>query len=152
MCMNMAALSKQIVYGQDKLVSRFVSEKMGISNFGEHVSIGVVRGGSLIAGAVYGNFMVDSRGMPLSIEVTIVSIDKTWLNRHILAALFGYPFTQLRVRRVQLTTAKRNKELRRMFERLGFKFEGVLRQAWRGGGDSVVYSMLPHECSWIKKG
>lgn len=148
--MNMAELSKQLVYGQDKLVALWVGNHLGIADFGQSTAIGVARGGKLIAGAVYCDYHVDYRNNPLSIEVTIVSIDKTWLDRHILKALFGYPFTQLKVRRVQLVTAKRNKDLRLMFERLGFKFEGVKRQGWWKGGDAVVYSMLPHECSWIK--
>lgn len=150
--MNMVELSKRVVYGQDRSISRWVGERLGIDDFGPCTTIGIARGNEIIAGAVYGNFHKDDWGRPLSIEVTIVSIDKTWLNRHILNALFGYPFTQLHVRRVQLTTAKSNKKLRVMFERLGFKFEGVLRKAWRSGGDAVVYSMLSHECSWIKKG
>ena len=150
--MNTAELSKVIIYDQDRLISKWVGDKLGIYDFGPCTTIGVARDGEIIAGAVYGNYHLDNSGKPLSIEVTIVSIDKTWLDRHILSTLFGYPFTRLKVRRVQLTTAKRNKELRIMFERLGFKFEGVLRKAWRGGGDAVVYSMLPHECSWIKKG
>ena len=149
---NMAVLSKQIIMGHDHAIAAWVGNKLGIADFGPCSAIGVTKNGKLIAGAVYGNYHEDIHGRPLSIEVTIVSIDKTWLSRHILSALFGYPFTRLKVRRVQLTTSKRNKKLRTMFERLGFKFEGVLRKAWREGGDAVVYSMLPHECSWIKKG
>ena len=149
MSMNMAASSKTLLYGQDKLVTTWVSQKLGIPDFGPCSAIGIVKNNILIAGAIYNDFRHDHRGLPMSIECTIVSIDKTWLNRHILNALFGYPFTQLKVRRVQLKTAKRNKELRKMFEALGFKFEGVLRQDWWLGGDSVVYSMLRHECRWI---
>ena len=150
MYMNMAVSCKSLLYGQDRLVTAWVSQKLGIPDFGACSAIGVMRDNKIIAGAVYNDFRKDHRGQPMSIECTIVSVDKSWLNRHILNALFGYPFSQLKVRRVQLKTAKRNKKLRKMFEALGFKFEGVLRQDWWLGGDAVVYSMLHHECRWIK--
>lgn len=146
--MKMAELSN-VIYGHDQIVMNWVRQHMGIPDFGAYSAIGITKGSQLIAGAVYNNFHKDAYGKPMSIEVTIVSIDKRWLNKHNLSALFGYPFTQLKVRRVQLRTAKRNQELRKMFERLGFKFEGTLRQDWWLGGDCVVYSMLPHECRWI---
>lgn len=150
MSMKMAA-SYKVIYGQDRSVTEWVRTKLGVPDFGLSTALGIIHHGNLVAGAVYNNFHKDAYGKPMSIEVTIVSIDKRWLNRHNLSALFGYPFSQLKVRRVQLRTAKRNKELRKMFERLGFRFEGILRQDWWLGGDCCIYSMLPHECRWIMR-
>ncbi len=63
-------------------------------------------------------------------------------------ALIDYAFDELHLNRVEIRCATDNTRSRAIPERLGFKQEGVVRQAeWRGDhfGDLVVYSMLAGE-------
>lgn len=146
MCMNMAELSKvHCVHGLDQQVIKWAAQILGIPDFGLATAIAIAKGTHIIAGCVYNNFHRTPDGAPNSIEITMVSIDKSWCNRAIIRELLNYPFTQLKVRRVQLTIAKRNMAVRRFNERLGFKFEGVARKAHFTGEDAAVYSMLSNE-------
>lgn len=139
-----------LVFGQDDYVSEWVSIMLGKRNWGYKTAIGIQKNDFLIAGVVYNNQMLDCKGKPFNIEMSIASVDKSWCNRHNLGVLFRYPFIQLGVKRVQATTAKRNKSVRQFLDRLGFTLEGIGRQAWPEGGDCAVYSMLKPECKWIK--
>ncbi|MFD9126048.1 GNAT family N-acetyltransferase [Kitasatospora sp. NPDC059571] len=60
----------------------------------------------------------------------------------------GYAFEQLGLHRVSLEVYAFNPRARRVYEKVGFVAEGVLRQALRDGGDwadSTVMSVLSHE-------
>ncbi len=64
-------------------------------------------------------------------------------------ALVGHAFTQWKLNRVEIRADVENARSRAIPERLGFRQEGVLRQAYRVGGDrysdDAVYSMLASE-------
>jgi ribosomal-protein-serine acetyltransferase len=65
-----------------------------------------------------------------------------------LAAVLDHVFGEMGLNRVGLQAAVDNERSRAVAERLGFTFEGVLRQSWpRGEGytDNAVYSMLAGE-------
>ncbi len=136
----------QLVIGQDEAVALWVQQRIPAAlDFSPCTAIGVADDGRLIAGAVYNNYQ------GYMIEISMASISPRWCNRRTLRALLGYPFEQLKVRRLQFTIAKRDKKTRKLWERLGFKYEGTGRQAWPDGSDSCVYSMLKHECRWLKE-
>lgn len=101
---------------------------------------------------MYDNFCLDYHGNPLSIEGTIVCVDKHWATRNNLRALFAYPFFTLGVRRFEAKTAKHNHIGNLTLKKLGFTFEGCLRNAWPYGGDAHLYSMLSNECRWLNNG
>jgi hypothetical protein len=113
-------------------------------------AIGTVKDGNLTSVVLYSNLIESPSGVPISIEMSIASVDKSWCNRHNLRALFLYPFTQLRVGRVQATISRQNKTAREFVKRLGFKYEGMGRNAWPLGGDAAVYSLLRKECKWVQ--
>ncbi len=63
-------------------------------------------------------------------------------------ALIDYAFTELKMNRVEIRCATNNVKSRAIPERLGFKSEGVLRDAERLYGhfvDHVVYAMLERD-------
>ncbi len=109
-------------------------------------AFGVVRDAHVIAAVIYTNYHPGHM-----IEIGVVSVDPRWCTRQVLGAAFAYPFRDLNVRRLQATTARRNKRARRLIGRLGFKFEGTARQGWPAGGDASVYSMLRRECRWLEE-
>lgn len=134
-----------LVYGQDSYVVTWVCGLLDMDIPHLCSSIGISDGLKLIGGAVYSNQYLDRKGKPFSIEISFGTVDVRWGNRAIISALLGYPFVQLKVKRVQSTVSRRNRHVRQFLERLGFKLEGVGRQAWPQGGDACVYSMLSGE-------
>lgn len=143
-----------LVYGHDEIVAQWVAAKLRQPPYARGMAraIGITDNNILIAGVVYNNQHLDNHGKPLLIEMSIASVDKHWCTRHNLKELFSYPFLQLRVKRVQATCHRRAKHVRSFLDRLGFHFEGIVREAHPLGGDAAHYSMLKPECKWIKNG
>jgi RimJ/RimL family protein N-acetyltransferase len=139
----------QVVLGYDRAVAEWVRQRLPmIGEWGPATAIGIARGGELIAGVVYNNFRW------LSIEASIASTSPAWCSRRNLAAIFSYPFRQLQCRRLGALTEVTNQPARAFLCRLGFREEGVLRQALPPSaanpeGDAVIYGMTPEECRWL---
>lgn len=138
-----------LVYGQDAEIAAWVAEKIGNPNFGLCKAIGVEREGNLIAGIVYSNYIESPLGKPIMIEISMAAIDKRWATRHNLRELFAYPFIQLAVERVQVTTPVESEGVFKINKKLGFTYEGTARKAHFLGGDVHVLSMLRSECKWL---
>ena len=135
----------RLVTNMSEMVAKWVQSQFpDAPNFAPCTAMGVVDGNKIIAGVVYHNYHNHM------IEASMASISPKWCNRRIGRALLAYPFEQLKVRRFQMTVAKRNKRMRRFLERLGFKPEGRRRAAMPDGSDAIEYSMLRHEAErWL---
>lgn len=140
-----------IVYNAHEYICEWVAEGLGGRKdfFAKSVALGVIEKGKLCAGIVYNNFATDKDNKPLSIEMSIYSIDKSWCNRHNLKQLFCYPFAQLKLERVQAICSAHNEEVLMFLTRLGFTKEGYHRKAYFDGGDAISFGMLKEECKWI---
>ena len=140
-----------VVYDNQEYLKQWASQNLGYINFEPAQAIGFVKDNKLICVVVYNNYRdAPIKKIPISIEISIYSIDKSWCNRHSLYVISAYPFIQLKVKRVQATVAKNNKHTRTFLEKSGFKLEGCQRKGWVFGGDAMVYSMLKSECRWLK--
>jgi N-acetyltransferase len=77
------------------------------------------------------------------------SAQRTYVNTEAKLLMLGHAFDVWRVRRVTLKTDARNARSRANIERIGCRFDGVLRAhmpAWDGGiRDTAFYSMLASE-------
>jgi N-acetyltransferase len=77
------------------------------------------------------------------------SAQRTYVNTEAKLLMLGHAFEVWRVRRVTLKTDARNARSRANIERIGCRFDGVLRAhmpAWDGAiRDSAFYSMLASE-------
>lgn len=136
---------KTVVYNLP-CVSRFVSENIpGKDAFlPTDPNVGMLKDGKLIAGCVFN--MYTGTGICMHVAAT----ENGWLNREFLRACFSYPFLQLGCQRVTGLVRTDNKAAQRFDEHLGFKREGLLRQAEEDGCDLILYGMLKSECRWIK--
>lgn len=134
-----------LVYGQDERVAKWVGENLmrDPQAFIPCKAIGIEREGELIAGVVYNNYVGHL------IEMTIASLDKRWATRHNLRALFGYPFTQLGLRRVQALCSANDEGVKMFLKRLGFIHEGVHPCAYHDGNTAYSFGMLKHQCRYI---
>jgi RimJ/RimL family protein N-acetyltransferase len=136
-----------LLYGADKDICEWVSLNMfgEPDAFGEtSKATGIVKDGELIAGIIYNNYQPK-----ISIEMSIFSLDKRWCSRHNLKYLFKYPFIDLRVKRVTTLCSATEGDIIMFNERLGFKKEGLHREAWHSGGDAISWGMLKNECKWL---
>ena len=142
----------KLLYGCDDGVARWVSQQIfnNPDQFSNYRAIGIIDGERLICGVVYSDYRERPDGTPLTLEMSIASVDKRWANRHNLKALFAYPFIQLGLERVQTLCSANEGDIMNFNKRLGFKQEGIHRGLWPMGGDAVSFSMLSHECKWIK--
>jgi len=140
----------RLVYGQDEYIAKWVSDKIGNQDFGPCRAIGVERDGKLIAGVVYSNYIESPTGKPIMVEISMAAIDSRWATRYTLRELFAYPFIQLRVERVQVTTPVESEGVLKINKKLGFIHEGIARKAHFLGGDVHVLSMLRNECKWLE--
>jgi len=142
-----------ILYNADNDVSDWVAQNLFGTDrkyFCENpYSIGLVKDGILICGVVYNNYRETPDNKPISIEMSIFSIDKSWANRQYLRAIFAYPFIQLGLERVQITTSVVNEGINSVVPRIGFKKEGLHRKAHFDGGDCYSWSILKDECRWL---
>ena len=123
-------------------MSAWVQSKLKGFLFKDCKSIGIVKNQLLIAAVVYSNLR-DGQ-----IEATIVIIDKNWANKSILYALFAYPFVQCNCHRILVTVRDNNKKSIKLAKRLGFRYEGKLRQMFPPH-DAVLLGMLRSECKWL---
>jgi RimJ/RimL family protein N-acetyltransferase len=91
--------------------------------------------------------------LPAALEIGFTFLapeaQRTGINTEAKLLMLAHAFELWRVHRVRLVTDVRNERSRRAIERLGFRFDGVLRAArtaFDGGiRDSAYYSMLDSE-------
>lgn len=132
-----------MVYGQDEAVGRWAGERLGITNWGPHTAIGIVRGDDLVGAAVFNNFVWPN------IEISFVTTTRHWATPHAVRAIMRYPFLQLDVRRLTSTTNAENTPTRDFLLRMGFRQEGYHVDALPNG-DAVSYGLLRRDAErWL---
>jgi len=107
------------------------------------VAFGALDGdGTLTAGAVFTNYQKDS------IDLSIAG--RGVIQRSLWAAIISYVFDQLACSRLGIVTHERNKAVKRMAPKMGFKFEGKLRKQF-GNADGYVYSLTDDDLPEFRK-
>jgi RimJ/RimL family protein N-acetyltransferase len=117
---------------------------MQAEDFGDHQTIGAGVDGEITMGCVY------YAHRRIGCEVALAADRPDWCTRGVLAALFAYPFLQLKYERIALLIGIDNPRALRLNFGLGFKQEGVIRRGYDGKRDAVLLGMLKDECKWIK--
>jgi RimJ/RimL family protein N-acetyltransferase len=112
---------------------------------GGYEAVGIARDGKLIGGLLYTNYVPCEGGGTVQMWA---AGDPGWLSRRVIAMMLGYPFVQLGCHRITLTINAKNRISREISERLGFRYEGVMRQGIAIGEDMTIYGMLREECPW----
>lgn len=80
---------------------------------------------------------------------TIYTENQHWCSRKVLRLMFTIAFCRMDCRRISVLVSKNNHHSLDMVHRLGFKDEGILRQAGDKGDDCYILGMLRSECPWI---
>lgn len=114
------------------------------------VAIGVANGGDLLSVTAFDNFRVGPNREPVNIELSIASISPRWVNRGVVRGILHYPFCQLRVRRVTCLIGSKNERSLKFCEGLGFRREGLIREALGANEDIVILGLLREEARrWL---
>ncbi len=100
-------------------------------------AIGLERDGDLLAVVVYNLWS----GADIAMHVAAMP-GRRWMTRGFLRAVFRYPFVQLGCRRVTGYVPASNADALRFDAHLGFRHEGVMREALDNGEDVILYGLL----------
>ncbi len=138
----------KLILDQDERITQWICAGLNedLSWVGEHKTLGMVYKGNLIGGLIYHNLR-DKHDL----WWTIYTIDKRWCNRRILAAIFGYAFNFLRVKKINILVNTNNAKCLKLVTKLGFRQEGLLRCYREDGSDCYIYGMLKSENKWKGK-
>jgi len=106
-------------------------------------AIGVEMDGEMIGAAIYNNFNAGN------VDLSVIATSPRACSRRTLKTMFCYPFKVQKAHRVTAKTRESNVRAVKGLERMGFTFEGRLRD-WFHGEDALIYGMLPNECKWLE--
>lgn len=121
---------------QKKLLSTWISNQIWPRqqrDFGNCQGLAVLDGDELIAGVIYHNWEPES-GV---IEMSSAAIDKRWLTRPVLKAMFEYPFIECHCQAVVLRVADDNKPMHRIAKAYGFEHYIIPRLRGREANENV---------------
>lgn len=114
---------------------------------GQIVALPLFRDGVMAGAVIFHNWDAQAR----NIEVAIAADTPRWLSRQRLERVFQVAFDEdyIGARRITCRIDASNPRSRRLCEGLGFRLEGLLREAAYDGGDLLIYGLLKRECRYI---
>ena len=134
----------QLIYDDQPALLAWAAERIGLLAFSADAkAFGVQQDGELCAVVVWDSFSQADCCMHVASTGT-----GHWLNRKVLVQAFGYPFVDLKLRRVTALIPAKKAEAIRFNEHLGFKLEGLCPEAMPDD-DIQVRGMLRRECRFI---
>lgn len=133
-----------LVYDDQPALLRWAAERIGLRCFRDDAkAFGVRRGDQLCAVVVWDTFSEVDCAMHVASTGS-----GHWLSRRALLQAFGYPFIDLKLRRVTALIPTKKAEVIRFNEHLGFKLEGISPEAMPDD-DIQIRGMLRRECRFI---
>lgn len=125
-------MASLIVAGEE--VARFVSERLGVSISPPYTTLGIERGGEIVAGCLFHCF----EGPDIAVTVA-----GTGFTRAFIRTVGQYVFGQLGCVRMTVTTG--DLKVVEYAHRLGGQTEGRLRSHFGPGADGIVVGILREE-------
>jgi RimJ/RimL family protein N-acetyltransferase len=128
---------KQIVTDADGSITAWIAERVECEISTKAVAFGIVEDGKLIGGYAFYN----QRGH--DVEAAIAAEKPRWANRQIALHMVNTPFVDLEgVERVTAIIKSSNLQARRFVEKLGYRQEGLMRQACQNKEDAIMYGFI----------
>jgi RimJ/RimL family protein N-acetyltransferase len=134
----------KIITEPKELIGRYVAQKQGQTEEWQNYSaIGLLNSNDeLIAGVVFDGYQHPNILMHIAAER---------LSKNFMDAIVRYPFEQLQCKRITGTILKSNKKSRRFANHMGFKLEGILRDAHKNG-DVCIYGLMKKDAKkWMRQ-
>lgn len=131
----------QTVTQDDNRAGCAIQDALGVTVALPFVGLVVTEGGELISAFVFNNF--DRQNVDLSIT------SPGRLRVSAIREIARYVFVRLGVKRVTCTTLTTNYPAIKSLSRLGFEFEGTLRQRFPQG-DGLMFGLLASEQKFVR--
>lgn len=137
-------MSKHEVKSDAEGAFHFLTQFFPLVRTADQKGIVQVRGGEIIAAALYVEFngtnvFVHLAGKP----------GRRWLTRDFLFWGFHFPFIQMGCSRITCCVDACNADSRRFVEHIGWKYEATLKGAGVNGVDVRIYKMLREDCKYV---
>ena len=143
--MNKAAASCKVIADKGDFITSWVCRGLGFDSdwVGEHFTIGFMVDGELIGGLIYHNIRPGR-----DVWWTLYTIDKRWCTRSVLRFMFGLAFDYYGCRRISMQTDIHNDKCQKLALKLGFEYEGVLKEFRDDGHDAVIMGITRNNCNF----
>lgn len=120
----------------NRAVGDFVSEIVfgAVGRFDKYCSLAVHDDGRLIGGVLYHHFSPDTGVM----EMSAAAVDRRWLTRPVLQAMFTVPFSVFACQLVVLRVSERNTQMLRIAKAYGFNAHVIPRLRGRDEAEHIL--------------
>ena len=133
----------RLLVGHDDTVAGWVGNKFGEAFIPPFLALGIIDKTGLLRGG-----LVIRPCNTSTCDLTVYS--EGAITPGIWRKLWQVIFLDLNFARCVVQTHKKNKPLKQVIPKLGFKFEGVAKNFYGVGHDALQFSMTPDICRWLR--
>ena len=132
-----------LLFGHDRDVAEWAEHKLDGRLVFPHAAIGMLDKSGTLRGAFLLSFH-NANTAELTLYSEGVMTNDMW------RGFFRWTFVGLGIHRLQIRTHRKHKAVKRAAPKYGFAFEGVARDFYGPGEDSLNFYMTPAMCRWIR--
>ena len=133
-----------LLFGHDREVAAWAENKLEGRLVFPHAAVGMLDRRGVLRGA----FLLSFHN-PHTAELTLYS--EQVMTNGMWRGFFRYTFEGLGIHRLQIRTHRKHRAIKRAAPKYGFRFEGVSRDFYGPGEDSLNFYMTPAMCRWIRE-
>src|SRR6266849_4308867 len=130
-----------LLFGHDQAVAVWTFNDFRITPMPINAAIGIVRTNRLIGAAIFQNFS--------GFNVELSYYGHQTFSAGIAKALARFTVERFNVDRLTMRTNRKNTSILKMFQRFGFKFEGVQHRYYGPFGDAAVFVLFREDLERI---
>jgi hypothetical protein len=133
-----------LLFGHDQDVAAWAENKLEGRLVFPHAAVGMLDKRGVLRGA-----WILAFHNPHTAELDLYS--EGVVTNGMIRGCFQFTFLSLGINRLQIRTHRWNKDIKKAAPKWGFKFEGVSREFYGPGVDSLNFYMTPAMCRWIRE-
>lgn len=133
-----------LLFGHDADVAAWAENKLEGRLVFPHAAVGMLDKRGVLRGA----FLVSFHN-PHTAELTLYS--EQVMTNSMWRGFFMWVFEEVGIHRLQIRTHRKHKAIKKAAPKFGFIFEGVSRDFYGPGHDSLNFYLSPAKCRWIKE-
>ena len=133
-----------LLLGHDRDVAAWAEQKLNRRLIFPHAAIGMLDRRGVLRGAWLLSFYNAHTA-----ELTLYS--EGVVTNGMMGGCFRFTFGHLGVNRLQIRTHRKHRAVKKAAPKYGFRFEGVSRDFYGPGEDSLNFFMTPAMCRWLMK-
>ena len=129
----------RLLYDQDDVVARWYSQETDSPFVPAHAALGILDGEEIV-----GAIMLQVRN-PYTCSLDVYNFAKPPLGLYRQMFEWAFKFCY----RLEVTTGRDNKKMKKQLPRIGFKYECVVKHRYGKGVHGVQYYMTRDDCRWL---